>query len=339
MNARPGTPRVVSLLPATTEVVAALGDVATLVGRSHECDHPAEVGAAPVITEPRTRLPDTSAGIHRSLSTLATDLLSIYVVHGERLRAADPDLIITQSLCAVCAVDESVVRDAVAHELDREVAVLSLAPSRCAEVCADVERIGAAIDDAATATEHAGAAAPGRPRHRADGASRRATALAASMRDGLERLTARHADRARPRVAVLEWLEPLMGAGNWMPELVAAAGGVPVLGEAGAHSPWTDLAAVAALDPDVVVLAPCGFTLDRTRAEVGTLAADPTFRALRAVRTGRIALADGHHYFNRPGPRLVDSAEILAEILHPDAAPARHRGRGWEPWSPPAVTD
>ena len=135
----------------------------------------------------------------------------------------------------------------------------------------------------------------------------------------------------RPRVACLEWLDPLMGAGNWIPELVELAGGTAVAGHTGTHSQWLDWAALAAADPEVIVALPCGFDLQRTRAEVARLRARPEWFRLSAVKSGRVFLADGNAYFNRPGPRLVDSVEILAEILHPELFPKpRHRGSGWD---------
>jgi iron complex transport system substrate-binding protein len=137
------------------------------------------------------------------------------------------------------------------------------------------------------------------------------------------------AARGRPRVAFLEWLDPPMGPGSWIPELIERAGGTPVLGRAGAHAEWTDLDALAALDPDVVVLAPCGFDLPRTRAELGPLAGDPRWAALRAVREGRVALADAFLHMSRPGPRIAESLEILAEVLHD--LEFGWRQRAWQP--------
>jgi iron complex transport system substrate-binding protein len=138
--------------------------------------------------------------------------------------------------------------------------------------------------------------------------------------------------RPQPRVATIEWTEPLMAAGNWVPELVALAGGTNLFGETGQHSPWLAWQALRAADPDVLVVMPCGFDLALTRREMAPLAAQPGFRELRAVRAGRVYLTDGNQYFNRPGPRLVESLEILAEILHPDEFGAKQLGTGWEPY-------
>jgi iron complex transport system substrate-binding protein len=166
------------------------------------------------------------------------------------------------------------------------------------------------------------------------GAAERGEALARRLADRIADVSERTLRiRPRPRVAAIEWTEPLMAAGNWMPELVALAGGKNVFGETGRHSPWLAWEALRAADPDVIVVLPCGFDLARTRREMAPLAAQPGFGELRAAREGRVFLADGSQYFNRPGPRLVESLEILAEMLHPGEFPAVHRGSGWEPWA------
>jgi iron complex transport system substrate-binding protein len=144
---------------------------------------------------------------------------------------------------------------------------------------------------------------------------------------GIERRAA--ALPERPRLACIEWIEPLMSASNWMPELVAMAGGINLFGEAGRHSPWMDFGALEAADPDIILIMPCGFDIPRAQAEMGALTSRPAWRDLRAVREGQVVIADGNQYFNRPGPRLVDSLEILAEILHPETFRFGHEGTGW----------
>jgi iron complex transport system substrate-binding protein len=137
----------------------------------------------------------------------------------------------------------------------------------------------------------------------------------------------------RPRVALIEWQEPLMAAGNWMPEMVSILGAENLFGRAGAHSPWMNFADLIAADPDAIVVAPCGYDLERTRREMHWLDRRPEWQHLRAVREGRVYLADGNQFFNRPGPRVVETLEILAEILFPDAFAPKFDGRGWERWS------
>lgn len=302
-----GPARVVSLLPSITEIVCALGARDHLVGRSHECDFPPGVERLPACTEPKLDVRQPGARIDADVRALVADGLSVYRVDAERLRELAPDLVLTQDQCEVCAASLDDVRGALADWLGRPPVVLSLHPSTLGDTWDDVERVARAL-----------------------GAPERGRALR-------EQLTARIRDieeraRALPRrsLACLEWIDPLMGAGNWMPELVACAGGENTLGAPGEHSPWTSFEALADADPDAIVALPCGFDLPRTRSELAPLVAHPGWKELRAVRDGQVYLTDGNQYFNRPGPRLVESLEILAEILHPDVFAFGHRGRGWE---------
>lgn len=299
--------RVVSLIPSATEIVAALGAAPLLVGRSHECDYPPEVAALPALTAPKVPLGGTSAAIDRSVRRLLEAALAVYRLDVETLRDLAPDLIVTQSQCDVCAVSLADVEAAARDWLDNDITIVSLAPARLDDVWADIETVAAAL------------------RRSAEGA-----ALVGELRARTGEIAAR-AQRAadRPTVACIEWVEPLMAAGNWMPELVGLAGGENLFGETGRHSPRLDWPALAAADPDVIVVMPCGFDLARTQAEVPLMADRPEWGDLTAVRTGRVYLTDGNQYFNRPGPRLAESLEILAEILHPHLFAPRHRGVGW----------
>jgi iron complex transport system substrate-binding protein len=288
-------PRIVSLIASATEIVAALGARELLVGRSHECDFPPEVAALPALSRPRIAIDQPSGAIDDDIKALLEAALSIYEIDAERLRALAPDVVITQTLCRVCAVSLDDVTAALAAWTGARPQIVALAPLRLADVMADIARVGAAIGRVAAAA-----------------------ALIESMMGRIVAILQACAGLKRPRVAALEWIDPLMAGGNWMPELIAAAGGVAALGEAGAHSPPIDLAALQAADPDDILVVPCGFTITRTRAELPALAATPEWRALRAVREGRVYLLDGNALFNRPGPRLVESCEVLAEILHPE---------------------
>ena len=299
--------RIVSLLPSASEIVCALGFGDYLVGRSHECDYPEAVGALPVCSRPRIRVDTSSAEIDRSVKAIVSKGLSVYEIDEEVLRELAPDFIVTQTQCEVCAVSERDVQDAVSNWLDGRGEIVSLNPNRLDDVWADMRRVAAALGD------------PGK-----------GEAVVAGLRERMSDLAARtqNLDR-RPTVAVVEWIEPLMAAGNWMPELVAMAGGTNLFGETGAHSPWMTFEALRESDPDVIVVTPCGFDLRRTRDEMPPLSAHDGWQSLRAVREGRVYLTDGHHFFNRPGPRLVESLEILSEVLHPQAIEPRHRGDGW----------
>jgi iron complex transport system substrate-binding protein len=310
-DASPHVSRVVSLLPSTTEIVHALGCGDRLVGRSHECDHPAEVTRLPVVTEPRVMVEGDSLRIDEQLRSIVEQALSVYQVHGEVLRDLAPDVVLTQSLCEVCAVSFDDVRRAVDDHLDGSAEVVSLEPASLRDVVEDLRRVARAL-----------------------GVDARGDALAAEVTARIDAVRAVTAELPRPRVVTIEWIDPLMAAGNWMPELIEAAGGEEQLGRAGRHSPWTDVDAIAAADPDVVVVLPCGFDLERTREEATRLPELPGWSSLRAVRDGRVALTDGHRFFNRPGPRLAESVEILAEILHPGTLAPHHLGDAWVPMEP-----
>ncbi len=300
-------PRIVSLLSSSTEIVAALGCLDWLVGRSHECDYPPEVLALPVCSRPRIDPSASSLDIDSQVKTLVANQISIYEVDGPLLSALRPDFILTQMLCEVCAVSDRDVLSALGPDLLPGTRLLSLSPQCLAETWADVQTVADAL-----------------------GISERGAEVVASLRTRMELLRARVSSWTRPRVACIEWISPLMAAGNWVPELVEAAGGESVIGRAGVHSPWLSWEELAAADPEVIVLMPCGFDLERTCQEARVLEPEARWKALRAVREGRVYAVDGNQYFNRPGPRLVDSAEMLEEILH---RPELSLGTGWCRWA------
>jgi len=301
--------RILSLLPSATEIVSALGYGDQLVGRSHECDHPASVRDLPICSRPRIRVDTSSSEIDRSVKAIVSKGLSVYEIDEETLRALAPDVIVTQTQCEVCAVSERDVKQAVDAWLDGQGEIVSLNPNRLEDVWADINRVATALGN------------------RANGEN-----VVATLRERMAHVQARMATLAhKPRVALIEWIEPLMAGGNWMPELVEMAGGENLFGKYGEHSPWLEMDALCESDPDVIVVAPCGFDLARTRSEMPPLIQRPQWKALRAVAAGQVYLTDGHHYFNRPGPRLVESLEILSELLHPDAVRPRHRDTAWLP--------
>jgi iron complex transport system substrate-binding protein len=287
-------PRIVSLLPSATEIVCGLGLRADLVGVSHECDHPADVVGLPVVTRAKIDPRRSSREIDDDIRALVQAGLGVYEIDTERLEELAPDLIVTQDQCDVCAVSYEDVVAAVKELTGTNAEIVSLRPSRLADVWDDVRRVAAAA-----------------------GVAQRGHDLANDLGERMVALGRRTRGLARVRIACLEWLDPLMAAGNWVPELVEIAGGSSDLAAAGRHSPWLDFAAVASLDPEVVCAMPCGFDLPRTARELAGLLRDPRWRELGAIRAGRCFAVDGNAYFNRPGPRLVESAEILAGLLHP----------------------
>ncbi|MBI4345433.1 MAG: cobalamin-binding protein [Elusimicrobia bacterium] len=287
--------RVVSLIASSTEIVCALGFGDHLVGRSHECDYPASVRGLPVLTEAKINAAASSRSIDEQVKTLLKDAVSIYRVDGERLKALTPDVIVTQTQCEVCAVSLKDVEAAIGRELGVSAKVVALEPNALEDVFSDIRKVADAL-----------------------GAEAAGEGLIHRLRARMKAVADRARDLPRTRVACVEWLDPLMAAGNWMPELVALAGGENLFGEAGKHSPQMTFEALAAADPDVIVALPCGFDLARTRLETQALLGRPGWEKLRAVRERRVYAVDGNQFFNRPGPRLAESLEILAAILHPD---------------------
>ncbi len=299
--------RVVSMIASATETVVALGCEDLLVGRSHECDFPQSVQKLPVCTAAKIDIHAGSAEIDRQVKSLLADAVSIYAVHAEILDRLRPDVIITQTQCAVCAVSLADVERAVCSLVASQPKIVAVEPNGLDDVWLGIRQIAEALDVVAAGNE--------------------------LVRQSHERLTAieqRIADQSsRPTVACIEWIDPLMAAGNWVPELVQIAGGANLFGAAGKHSPWMTWDELVARDPEVIVVMPCGWDIPRSRSEMPTLSSRSEWHQLRAVQAGRVVLTDGNQFFNRPGPRVVESAEILAEIFHPDIFDFGHRQRAW----------
>ncbi len=301
--------RIVSLLPSTTEIACALGFQQALVGRSHKCDFPPGVEHLPILTEPKLDASATSARIDDRVKQLVGDGLSVYRVDAEKLRELRPTVILTQDHCQVCAASLRDVEEALTTWLGECPRVLSLNPNGLEEVWNDISRVASELGVEARGRDY--------------------VAELGERVAGIAEQTVRI--RHRPSVACVEWIDPLMAAGNWVPELVTLAGGNSAFGEKGGHSAWLEWESLRAADPEVIALLPCGFDIERTRRELGPLIAQPGWGNLRAVQAGRVFITDGNQYFNRPGPRLFESLEILAEILHPDHFAPKHRDTGWQP--------
>jgi iron complex transport system substrate-binding protein len=302
--------KVVSLLPAATEIVCALGLRDRLVGRSHECDFPEDVATLPALTKARVDSSLPSAELDAEVRRLVADRLPIYMLDEARLSALAPDVVVTQEACEVCAISYDQVVGSLRRTAARA-AVVSLQPRSLGDVLADVETVAGACGVAARGTELANAL-----RARLEALAARSVAAKGAMpaaRDGAR----------RPRVAVVEWLAPPMLAGHWVPETIAAAGGIPLGPAAGEPSPYASWDEIRALAPDAVVVAPCGFDLARTVRE-----AEPVADILRGLAP-RVLLMDGNAYLNRPGPRLVEAAETIAAWLRGEV-PAETRALAWE---------
>jgi iron complex transport system substrate-binding protein len=302
-----GERRIVSLIASATEIVCALGFENQLTGRSHECDYPPSVKSLPQLTSPKFNVEGTSYEIDSRVKAIVQEALSVYRVDAAALERLRPTHIITQSQCEVCAVSLKDVEAAVCEMVSTRPVIVSLEPNALADVWRDIRRVAEALD-----------------------APDRARVLISALQQRMEAIRSRAlAIVSRPTVACVEWIEPLMAAGNWMPELVEMAGGVNLFGEAGKHSPWMTWEALVAKNPDVLFVSPCGFDIARTLEELHWLRDKAEWQQISAVQSGRVFVADGNQYFHRPGPRLVESLEILAEMLHPNEFHFGHEGAGW----------
>jgi iron complex transport system substrate-binding protein len=299
--------KIISLLPAATEIVCALGLEGNLIGRSHECDHPESIKSLPICSE--ANFPDglSSADIDNKVKEILADALSVYTIKREVIKELSPDVVITQAQCEVCAVSLTEVEQALENYLDKKAQIISLQPNTLNDIFNDITTIAKTLDVEAVGER-----------------------LLEDLNERVDII--RHKLKFmenKPTIACIEWLEPMMVSGNWIPELVSVAGGTPVLAQAGKHSPYVSWDSIRESDPEIILLMPCGFSIERTMREINILLEQPGFNDLKAVKNNRIYIADGNHYFNRPGPRIVDSVEILAEIIHPKQFIFGYEGEGW----------
>jgi iron complex transport system substrate-binding protein len=298
--------RLVSLLPSATEIIDCLGLTAQLVGISHECDFPPAIKNRAVCTAARLSIHQSSGEIDREVDKLLTAAISIYEIKLDVLMQLQPTHIITQDQCDVCAVSFPEVQTAVAKLTNSHPQIISLQPDTIADVWADIQRVGEILD-----------------------VDWQPIVSALQSRVKTCQTQCQNLLANPPNVACIEWTNPLMLAGNWIPELVEMAGGRPIGGVTGQHSPRISWDELVAADPDTIIFMPCGFDLDRTRTEAQPLTKHPQWANLQAVKLDRVYITDGNAYFNRPGPRLVESIEILTEILNPQVCSYGHYESGW----------
>ncbi len=290
--------RVVSLLPSATELVAFAGAADSLVGVSHECDHPPGVEALPKLTRPpMDHHSMTSAEIDAAIVRHLSETGSLYWLDAELLEELKPDLIVTQGLCDVCAVSLDVVQQA-ASSLSTSPRVLSMNPTTLGEVLDCAVEVGDAV-----------------------GRGDRAREEVSALKDRLARVEEAVEGLPRPRVGAIEWLDPPFTAGHWVPEMVRLAGGEEVLAAEGSPSARLSWGDVFAAEPEALILMPCGFDTERALREARALPGLTGWNGTPAARSGRIWAVDANSYFSRPAPRLVRGVEILARLLHPRAFP------------------
>jgi iron complex transport system substrate-binding protein len=301
------TPRIVSLLPSGTEIICALGLEAHLVGISHACDYPDAIADRPRLSAPAIDVQAGSAAIDRAVRDLAREGLSAYRIEMEQLQALDPDVVVTQGRGEGCAASCAEMAQAIQAACGPNVEVVSLSPHLLQDIWADIRLLG-----------------------RATGRLQEADAVLATCFERVNDIIAETIMIPKPpRVAAIEWLEPLKLAGNWTPELIQLAGGRDGLCKPGSHVSTATWETLRAYDPEVLTITPCGDPLEKTLAEVDALIGLPGWDTLTAVREGRVYAVDGHAYFHRPGPRIVDSLELLTGFIHPEIFGEFLEGRTW----------
>jgi iron complex transport system substrate-binding protein len=299
--------KIISLLPAATEILCALGLRENLLAISHECDFPENLNSLPVCTSSKIKSNAGSEDIDSGVKELVANGLSVYNLDVQLIRELKPDVIITQSQCNVCAVSLEDVQLELTELIKEDVKVISLEPQTLDDILNSIRRLGSEFQ-----------------------AQERAEALLEELEERINII--RHKLKfieQIPSVICIEWLSPLMLAGNWTPGLCTIAGGRAVLVEEGKHSPFIDFENIRAENPDIIVIMPCGFSLGQTLKEISLLLELPGWPELAAVKNNRVYVTDGNQYFNRPGPRIVDSIEILAEIIHPKQFVFGYEGTGW----------
>jgi len=299
--------KIISLLPAATEIICALGLEEQLIGRSHECDYPESVQDLPVCSSAKFLPGSDSEEIDRQVKEILSDSLSIYTIDKELIKSLAPDVIITQAQCDVCAVSTKDVEFAMKNLLEKDCQLISLEPHGLADIYRDIQNLADQLGVGAAGADFL------------ELSEERINIIRHKLKFSTE----------KPKVACIEWLSPLMIAGNWTPEIIEIAGGVPVLSEKGKHSGYVSFEDIQNQDPDIIVLMPCGFSIERTLREINLLLELPGWRALKAIQENRFYIVDGNQYFNRSGPRITDSIEIMAEIISPKQFAFGYEGKGW----------
>ena len=298
--------RVLSLLSSTTEIIYALGCGDRLVGRSHECDYPEEVSELPICTIPKFNVDGTSREVDDEVKSLVQSALSIYYINEKLLKELKPDIIFTQSQCEVCAVSVSDVENALKNITGLSSRVISVEPNSIEDIFNDILTIAQILNVRNKGKE--------------------LVELIKAKIDSTEKIVYQ---KSSPSVAAIEWIDPLMAAGNWVPQLIRVAGGKNLFGEAGKHSPWMKYNDLLEQDPEIIIVMPCGYDIKKSLIEIKTLESKKGWGSLKAVRNRNVYITDGNQFFNRPGPRIIESLEILLEIIHSDFSESKHIDSGW----------
>tara|TARA_B100000795_G_scaffold199028_1_gene152886 strand:- start:78 stop:1007 length:930 start_codon:yes stop_codon:yes gene_type:complete len=300
--------KIVTLIPSATEIVAFLGEKEFIIGRSHECDYPKDLNKIPKLTSPKIDVDGTSGQIHKQINVILEKSLSAYRVDIKKLKKLNPDFIVTQAHCEVCAVSFSEVEFIAKEHLGKNTKIISLQPNTLNEVFDDIRRVAKDLEIDNDDNNQ----------------------LIKNLEIRLKNIKDKTEKYKKPKIACIEWIDPLMAAGNWIPEMVQISGGEDVFGKQGKDSHWIEFNEIKKYNPEIIIFIPCGFNLKKTNDEVkNLLKSDTRWHDLKAFKNKKIFITDGNQYFNRPGPRLIESLEIFAEIIHPDFFNFEHRNKGW----------
>ncbi len=300
--------KIVTLIPSATEIVSFLGEKNSIIGRSHECDYPLGLEKIDKLTSPKINVDGTSNEINKQINSLLENSLSVYKVNVEKLKNLSPNFIVTQAHCEVCAVSFSEVENIVKKYLKKKTKIISLQPNTLKEVFDDFDRVAKALNIN-------------------NSKNRNLIDLLKKRVDEIKKISF---NQNKPKVACVEWIDPLMAAGNWIPELVSISGGEDIFGNTGKNSHWIKFEEIKKNDPDIIVFMPCGFDINRTKSELKIfLEQNPSWKSLKSYKNNKFFIVDGNQFFNRPGPRIIDSIEILLEIIHPSLTNLNYLNKGW----------
>ena len=302
--------RIISLLPSATEIVAELGYIKNIVGRSHECDYPAAANEVPICTSTRIFPERSSKEIHDDMQNLFESAISIFEVNKEKISKLNPTHIITQDQCEECSISIEYLQSALATFLKKEISIVSLNPSRLGDVWADIRKVGEILGP--------------KGKSKADLCTHKITRKIVQIA-----MKSQAIDIQPKRVAIIEWIDPLIAAGNWVPELVAIAGGENIFTRPGQPSRRITLDEILEKDPDVIIFAPCSFSLEKSYIESHQTITCNSWKNLRAVKTNECFAVDGNAHINRSGPRLFQSIEIISEILNQEMFNFGHNKNSW----------
>ena len=295
--------RIISLISSATEIVCSLGCSDLLVGISHECDYPKSITELPVCSKPKLDVDGSSVEVDNQVKSLLRNALSIYDVDDYLISELNPDIIITQSQCDVCAVSLDDVQNALKNNLGINPLVISLEPKDLNDVISDIKYVASKLNKDDVANE-----------------------MINFFKDEIIRIRKRKIKKNT--VACIEWIDPLMFAGNWVPEIVEIAGGQDLFGLKGEHSSWSEYQDLFDKNPDKIIFMPCGYDIEKTKIEIEKIYELKEWKPLKAIKSDNVYIADGSQYFNRPGPRLLDSIRIMDEIVN-DKGIYEYHGNGW----------